>query len=226
MKIEMESSGGVKPPRGARLPRPAPRVNPRATRARIGSGMGVWPCRAREAEPKIPGPCVRGARAGVSRAPLARPRAGGLRSRRLAIRSAGASLRLADSRGGHGAFATWPPRIVRISRLCRSANGKSTMVGIQCLQAFPSGEAASGRPPRGGVRSSPPLQGHERAGPHRLRAASRIAAPPPCSPRAHARFALSLAPCGRSRTAPLRLVGQPTVNSSRPTVFDFRFHRV
>ena len=167
----------------------------------IRSGMGVWPCRAKEAEPKIPGPCVRGARAGVSRAPLARPRAGGLRSRRLAIRSAGASLRLADSRGGHGAFAPWPPRIVRISRLCRSANGKSTMVGIQCLRAFPSGEAASGRPPRGGVRSSPPLQGHERAGPHRLRAASRIAAPPPCSPRAHARFALSLAPCGRSRTA-------------------------
>ena len=42
------------------------------------------------------------------------------------------------------------------------------------------------------------------AGPHRHRAASRIATPPPCSPRAHARYASSRAPSGRSRTALVR----------------------
>ena len=44
-----------------------------------------------EAQPKIPGPCGRGARAAVSRRSSARPRAGGLRLLPLAIPSARAS---------------------------------------------------------------------------------------------------------------------------------------
>ena len=183
--------------------------------------MGVWPCRAREAEPKIPGPCVRGARAGDSRAPLARPRVGGLRSRRLAIRSAGASLRLADSRGGHGAFAPWPPRIVRISRLCRSANGKSTMVGIQCCRHFRAAKPrADGRRVAGceAARhckaSGGPAPIASAPHPASLRRLRAPRAPTPASP---CRSPLVGGP-GRQRTAPPRLIGQPAVNSSCPTV--------
>ncbi len=58
-----------------------------------------------------------------------------------------------------------------------------------------AGRDAAERRARTGLRS------RESAGPHRLRAASRIASAPPCSPFACARCASSRAPKARQRTA-------------------------
>ena len=71
--------------------------------------------------------------------------------------------------------------------------------GVRAEAACAAGADAGRCGPARRLLSSAP-----HAGPHRLRAASRIATPSPCSPRAHARCALSLAPSGRSCTALVR----------------------
>ena len=104
---------------------------------------------------------------------------------------------------GLGVFAATSHQHGLLRRPCgffpggpRFSAPRAGLQGVRAEAPCAAGADAGRCGPARRLLPSPP-----HAGPHRLRAASRIASAPPCSPFACARFASSRVPCARQRTA-------------------------
>ncbi|MBQ3811872.1 MAG: ABC transporter ATP-binding protein [Kiritimatiellae bacterium] len=123
----------------------------------------------------------------------------------------------------------------RISRSAVAISGLMMPTVVMLFGATSVGAAACRRlappparnPIHAGIPSGSQIHGTALSRSRHGRSVSlrRLRAPRAPTPAAPCRPPLVGGP-GRQRTAPLRFVGQPAVNSSCPTVFDFRFHRV